>query len=65
MINEPLHDISNHTKIIQEELSYHVPKENKIHVKIIIATSFSGKEVQNSAEHRKSLLIRKSYTLGY
>ena len=52
LINEPLHDISNHTKNIQEELSHHVPKENKIHVKNIIATSFSGKGGQNSAGHR-------------
>ena len=41
LINEPLHDISNHIKNIQEELSHHVPRENKIHVKNIIATSFS------------------------
>ena len=36
LINEPLHDISNHTKNIQEELSHHVPKENKIHVKNLL-----------------------------
>ena len=41
LINEPLHGISNHIKNIQGELSHHVPKENKIHVKNIIATSFS------------------------
>ena len=28
LINEPLHDLSNHTNTIQEELSHHVPKEN-------------------------------------
>ena len=57
LINEPLHDISNHIKNIQEELSYHVPKENKTQVSNIIATSFSRKEAHNSADHRKSLLI--------
>ena len=29
LINEPLHDISNHIKNIQEELPHHVPKEKK------------------------------------
>ena len=57
LINEPLHNILNHTKNIQEELSHHVPKENNLHVKNFIATSFSGKGGQNSADHKKSLLI--------
>ena len=56
LINDPLHDLSKHTKTIQEELSHHVPKENEIHVKNIIATSFSGKEAQNSADQRKSFI---------
>ena len=29
LINEPLHDISNHFKNIQEELPHHIPKEEK------------------------------------
>ena len=57
LINEPLHDISNHIKNIQEELLHHVPKEKKMHVKNIIARSFNGKEAKNSADHRKILLI--------
>ena len=57
LINEPLNDISNHIKNIQEELPHHVPKEKKMDVKNIIAQSFNGKEAKNSADHRKSLLI--------
>ena len=57
LINEPLHDTSNHIKNIQEELPHHVPKEKKMDVKNIIAQSFNGKEAKNSADHRKSLLI--------
>lgn len=46
LINEPLHDILNHIKNIQEKLSHHVHKDNKIHVKNIIASSFRGIETQ-------------------
>ena len=53
-INEPLHDISNHIKNIEEELSHRVPKENKIHVKIILP---HRKKAQNLVDHRKSLSI--------
>ena len=46
LINEPLHDILNHIKNIQEKLSHHVHKDNKIHVKNIIASSFRWIETQ-------------------
>ena len=55
LINDRFHNISNHIKNIHEELSHRVLKENKIHS--IVAASFNGKEAQNSADYRKSLLI--------
>ena len=36
LINEPLHDISNHMKNIQEELPHHVPKEKKCMSNILL-----------------------------
>ena len=57
LISEPLHNISNHIKNIQKELWHQVPKENKTHAENIIATLFNEKEAQNSADHRKGLLI--------
>ena len=41
-------------KNIQEELQHHVLKENKLQVKTIMVTSFTGKEAQNSEEHKKT-----------
>ena len=35
LINEPLHDISNHIKNIQQEIPYHLPKDKKSSVKEI------------------------------
>ena len=48
LINKPL------MKNIQEELQHHVLKENKLQVKTIMVTSFTGKEAQNSEEHKKT-----------
>lgn len=52
MINEPLHDKLDHIRNIQEELSHHVPKDNNMHAKNIIATSFDGKEKLSRSQKR-------------
>ena len=54
--NEPLHDVSNHIKNIYSELPNHLDKEKKKMLLETISLSFN-KEVRNSADHRKSLLI--------
>ena len=46
LINEPLHDISNNIKNIQEEFPHHVLKEKKCMSKNIIAQSFNEKEAK-------------------
>ena len=51
LVNEPLHDISNHIKNLQHEIPHHVPKEKKALVKDITTSSFNGKEAKNSADH--------------
>ena len=57
LVNEPLHDISNHIKNIQSEIPYHVDKNIKSDVQNIIKASFNNKEAKNSVDHRKSLLM--------
>ena len=47
-INEPLHDISNNIKNIQEEFPHHVPKEKKCMSKNIIVQSFNEKEAKKT-----------------
>ena len=64
LINEPLHDISNHIKNIQQEIPYHVPKEKKSLVKEIINTSFNGKDAKNAADYRKSMLLVTNWFLS-
>ena len=54
---EPLHDICNHTKNLDHELSRHLPKNEKAKLNDIISTSFHSKGAKNSSDHRKSLLI--------
>ena len=49
LVNEPLHDISNHIKNLQHEIPH--PKEKKALVKDITTSSFNGKEAKNSADH--------------
>ena len=64
LVNEPLHDISNHIKNLQHEIPHRVPKEKKALVKDIITSSFNGKEAKNSADHRKSLLLMTNWFLS-
>ena len=64
LVNEPLHDISNHIKNLQHEIPHHVPKGKKALVKDIITSSFNGKEAKNSANHRKSLLLMTNWFLS-
>ena len=64
LVNEPLHDISNHIKNLQHEIPHHVPKDKKALVKDIITSSFNGKEAKNSADHRKSLLLITNWFLS-
>ena len=63
LINEPLHDISNHIKNIQQEIPHHVPKDKKSSVKEI-NSSFNGKEAKNAADYRKSLLLVTNWFLS-
>ena len=64
LVNELLHDLSNHIKNLQHEIPHHVPKDKKTLVKDIITSSFNGKEAKNSADHRKSLLLITSWFLS-
>ena len=57
LVNEPLHDISNHIKNIQQELPHHVGKDKKRMVNDVIISTFNGKEAKNSADHRSLLLL--------
>ena len=51
LVNEPLHDISNHMKNIQQEVPHHVGKDKKRVVNDVIISTFNGKEAKNSADH--------------
>ena len=64
LVNEPLHDISNHIKNIQQELPHHVGKDKKRMVNGIIST-FNGKEAKNSAGHRRSLLLLTNWFVSH
>ena len=57
LANEPLHDISNHIKNIQDEIPYHVPRNIKTKVKEVIKKSYQDKAAKNAADHRRSLLL--------
>ena len=54
--NEPLHDVSQHTQNLYEEITNHLPKDFKQSLKKIIHHSFNGKEAKNSSNYRESLL---------
>ena len=56
LVNEPLHDISNHIKNLQKEIQLHLEKRLKPIVQHIIFDSFDS-EVKNSGDHWKSLLV--------
>ena len=47
----------NHTKNLYDELPQHFPKNEKAKLNDIITTFFHLKEVKNSSDYRKSLLI--------
>ena len=64
LVNESLHDISNHIKNLQHKIPHHVPKDKKALVKDIITSSFNGKNAKNSAGHRKSLLLITNWFLS-
>ena len=55
LVNEPLHDISNHIKNLQKEIRLHLEKRLKPIVQQIIFDSFDS-EVKNSGDYRKILL---------
>ena len=63
-MNEPRRNISNHIKNLQHEIPHHVPKDKKALVKDIVTLSFNGKEGNNSADHRESLLLIKNWFLS-
>ena len=58
---DPLHGISNHMKHIYQDLQFHVDKSNGSLVLKAIERTFNGKEANNSADHRKTLLIPCSF----
>ena len=51
--NEPLHDLSNHSKNLYEEIPYHFEKSKKGDINQIISSSFKNKEAKNSASYRR------------
>ena len=57
LVNEPLHDISDHIKNIQQELPHHAGIDMKRMVNAVIISTFNGKEAKNSADHRSLLLL--------
>ena len=54
--NEPLHDVSNQIKNLNEEMPNHVPKDMRSSFKQIITASYNGKEAKKGADHRESLV---------
>ena len=58
---EPLHDISNHVKNLNEEIPFKFEKETKKSIVNIINVSFKNKQVTNSADHRENLLTVCKY----
>ena len=60
---EPLYDISNHIKKLYLELPFHVDKPDKTLVAKVTEKYFSGYEVKNSVDHRKSLLIIRYFLM--
>ena len=65
LVNEPLHDISNHIKNIQQELPHHVGIDKKRMVNDVIISTFNGKEAKNSADHRRSLLLLTNWFVSH
>ena len=63
--NEPLDDILNHIKNIQQELSHHVGKDKKRIVNDVIISTFNVKKAKNSADHRRSLLLLTNRFLSH
>ena len=57
LLTEPLHDISNQTKNLYQEIPYHVPKNKTKNVRQILDVSFNGRVAKSSSDYRKSLLI--------
>ena len=55
LVNEPLHDISNHIKNLQKEIQLHLEKRLKPIVQQTTFDSFDT-ELKNSVDHRKILL---------
>ena len=64
LINQPLHDISNHIKNIQEEFPHHVSKEKKNACQKYYCPIIQWKRGKKSADHRKSLLIIANWFVG-
>ncbi|XP_065661972.1 uncharacterized protein LOC136084831 [Hydra vulgaris] len=56
LVNEPLHDISNHIKNLQKEIPFHLEMRVKPIVQQIISDSFDS-DLKNLGDHRKSLLV--------
>ena len=57
LCNEPLHDVSNHTKNLFAEVVHHIPKNLKKQLQTVIDVSFDGKTAKNSSDYRKSVII--------
>ena len=54
--NEPLHNVSNQIKNLNEKMPNHVPKYMRSSFKQIITASYNGKEAKKGADRRESLV---------
>ena len=63
LCTEPLHDVSNHTKNLFNELPWQFQNPFKETLQSIINSSFNNKDAKNSADYRKSLLVVTNWFL--
>ena len=65
LVNKTLRDISKNIKNIQQELPHHVGKDKKRMINDIIISTFNEKEIRNSADHKRSLLLLTNWFLSH
>ena len=61
---EPFHDIPDHIKSVCTELPHHLNQNEKEILEPAISTSFARKNLQRSANYRKSIIIVTTYCRG-
>ena len=57
LVNEPLHDVSNHIKNILQEIPHRVGKSIKKNVQDVIISLFNNNDVKHPADYRHSLVM--------